>query len=37
MQDRQVRTLDAAQCLADALQVATEFNARIEEIDRTSR
>ena len=34
MRGRQVLTLEAPQVLADALQVAAEFNARIEAIDR---
>ncbi len=37
MRDRQVLTLEPPQVLADALQVAAEFNARIEEIDRSRR
>lgn len=36
MRDRQVLTVDAAQVLADARQVAGEFNARIAEIDRAT-
>jgi len=36
MQDRQVATVDAAKALADALQVADRFKARIVEIDRTT-
>jgi hypothetical protein len=32
-----VLTLETPRVVADALQVAGEFNARIEEIDRTSR
>ncbi|MDO5642133.1 MAG: amidohydrolase [Paracoccus sp. (in: a-proteobacteria)] len=36
MQDRQVATLDGAQVLADALQVARAFGARIVEIDRAA-
>lgn len=35
MRAREVTTLEADKVLADALQVAGEFNARIEEIDRT--
>ncbi|MHA3979347.1 amidohydrolase family protein [Halovulum sp. GXIMD14794] len=37
MQDRQVSTLDADKALADALQVANQFKARIAEIDRTAQ
>jgi cytosine/adenosine deaminase-related metal-dependent hydrolase len=37
MRDRDVLTLETPRVVADALQVAGEFNARIEEIDRTSR
>ena len=35
MQDRRLTGLDADKALADALQVATSFKARIAEIDRT--
>ncbi|MGR3804700.1 amidohydrolase family protein [Marinibacterium profundimaris] len=35
MEDRQLTTMDADKALADALQVAQRFRARIEEIDRT--
>jgi hypothetical protein len=34
MRDRSVLTLERDKVMADALQVAREFNARIEEIDR---
>ena len=34
MQDRALTTLDAERALADALQVAHQFKARIVEIDR---
>lgn len=34
MRDRAVKTLEAPKVIADALQVAGEFNARIAEIDR---
>ncbi|WEX10616.1 amidohydrolase [Chelativorans sp. AA-79] len=34
MRDREVLSLEAPKVIADALQVAGEFNARIEEIDR---
>ncbi|MBD3626229.1 MAG: amidohydrolase [Rhodobacteraceae bacterium] len=37
MRDRQVSTLDADKALADALQVASRFKARIVEIDRTAQ
>ena len=36
MQDRQVGTLDAAGALADAVQVARTFKARVVEIDRAA-
>ena len=36
MQDRQVTTLDAARALADAVQVARTFKARVVEIDRAA-
>lgn len=34
MRDREVETLESAKIVADALQVATDFNARIIELDR---
>ena len=36
MQDRQLTTLDSAKALADALQIAHRFKAKILEIDRNS-
>jgi cytosine/adenosine deaminase-related metal-dependent hydrolase len=37
MRDREVVSLEAPKVIADALQAAGEFNARIAEIDRTKR
>ncbi|MFV0333668.1 MAG: amidohydrolase family protein [Tropicimonas sp.] len=37
MEDRQVATLDAGKALADALQIARAFKARIIEIDKVSQ
>jgi hypothetical protein len=34
MRERAVHTLEERRVIADALQVAAEFNARIERIDR---